>query len=491
VSGFGTVSEEVLAALDRAQTELAGTHHEATAAAISERLRGPLRVAISGRVKAGKSTLLNALVGAHLAPTDASECTRIVTWYGHGSGYQVSAQLRNGGTQALLFSREDGELKVELGGLAEDLIDVIHVKWPASALESVTLIDTPGLASIDDKNSRRTRDFLGTDSDETAEADAVIYLMRHLHSSDVEFLDAFMDRSVSESSPVNAVAVLSRADEIGAARLDAMESATRIAKRYSDDALVKGLAATVVPVAGLLAETGQTLREDEATSLRAIANEPDDVREAMLLSVGQFLSIESGSLTVEVRRELLSRLGMFGLRLAVDEIRHGATTASLLSTRLIAKSGVTELRAVIADHFLPRARTLQARTALASLRSLAHHIADSHPHVSELIDSEAERIEASAVDFARLRAAHLLATSQLRLNDAEGLELRRVLLGQSLTASLGLPDGSDTAAIQEAAIAAIDKWRKRAGHPLADPVVVEVCEAAARTAEAIYMAATR
>ena len=38
-------------------------------------------VAIAGKVKAGKSTLLNALVGEEIAPTDAGECTRVVTWY--------------------------------------------------------------------------------------------------------------------------------------------------------------------------------------------------------------------------------------------------------------------------------------------------------------------------------------------------------------------------------------------------------------------------
>ena len=57
------------------------------------RLDQPLRVAVAGRVKAGKSTLLNALVGERLAPTDAGECTRIVTWYQDGHTYQVSAHL--------------------------------------------------------------------------------------------------------------------------------------------------------------------------------------------------------------------------------------------------------------------------------------------------------------------------------------------------------------------------------------------------------------
>ena len=49
------------------------------------RLSGPLRLAIAGRVKAGKSTLLNALVGEELAPTDA----------GHGE-FRRGRRLRSG-----------------------------------------------------------------------------------------------------------------------------------------------------------------------------------------------------------------------------------------------------------------------------------------------------------------------------------------------------------------------------------------------------------
>ena len=61
-----------------------------------DRLDEPLRVAIAGKVKAGKSTLLNALVGEELAPTDAGECTRIVTWYRDGITYRVTLEPSDG-----------------------------------------------------------------------------------------------------------------------------------------------------------------------------------------------------------------------------------------------------------------------------------------------------------------------------------------------------------------------------------------------------------
>ena len=103
---------------------------------VIRRLDEPLRVAIAGRTKAGKSTLLNALVGERLAATDASECTRIVTWYRHALGYRVDAELRPAGTQALAFRREDGALLIDLGELAEATVERIEVGWPLAGWPS-------------------------------------------------------------------------------------------------------------------------------------------------------------------------------------------------------------------------------------------------------------------------------------------------------------------------------------------------------------------
>ena len=129
-------------------------------AAVEQRLDEPLRVAIAGKVKAGKSTLLNALVGEQLAPTDAGECTKIVTWYQHGHTYRVTLDLIDGTSRPARFTRESGAIDIDwndagLGGAGVEQVKRIVVEWPTKRLADVTLIDTPGVASINSAVSDR------------------------------------------------------------------------------------------------------------------------------------------------------------------------------------------------------------------------------------------------------------------------------------------------------------------------------------------------
>ena len=81
-----------------------------------DRLDEPLRLALAGKVKAGKSTLLNALVGEAIAATDAGECTRVVTWYVDGHSPSVTLHPRDGGpSRQLRIKRVDGALDIDLG----------------------------------------------------------------------------------------------------------------------------------------------------------------------------------------------------------------------------------------------------------------------------------------------------------------------------------------------------------------------------------------
>jgi hypothetical protein len=480
----GGVTAAVVAIAQRLENEEPSV--AADAKAIRERIQGPLQVAIAGRVKAGKSTLLNALVGERLAPTDAGECTRIVSWYRKGNGYQVSARLQDGRDQSLAFKRNEGALDIELGSLTESDVRWIDVRWPASTLDQVTLIDTPGIASLNDENSRRTREFLDPEQGASGDADAVIYLMRHVHAADVAFLEAFMDRTVAAASPVNAVGVLSRADEIGAGRLDALDSARRIAARYVGDPQIRGLCASVTPLAGLLAETGLTMREDEVANLRTLAATDPAVLDRMLISTDEFCDVSASNVTVELRREMLARLGMYGVRVSLQELANGATTAAALGPRLVSRSGLDELRRLIAEHFMPRSRVLKARTAVQALRVLAATMRQSNPEGAVKLDREVEQVEAGAVEFARMRGAHLVSTGEARVAERERAELERLLLAATPAGAVGLGPDAGPEDIKRKALEGVAKWRDRAADPLADPAIVEVFETAARSCESIY-----
>ena len=76
------------------------------------------------------------------------------------------------------FSREGGALEVDLGGPAE-AFDHLEVSWPSSRLRDVTLIDTPGIASLSTEVSERTSTLLSAEDDRPPVVDAVLYLFRH------------------------------------------------------------------------------------------------------------------------------------------------------------------------------------------------------------------------------------------------------------------------------------------------------------------------
>ena len=173
------------------------------------------------------------LSGEDIAPTDATEATRIVTWFRHGPTPKVTANHRGGRRSNVPIARDSGSgLTFDFASLdPEDVVD-LDVEWPAAELIDTTIIDTPGTSSLSRDVSERTLRLL-VPEDGVPRVDAVVFLLRTLNAADIALLKQIGELVGGSAGALGVIGVASRADEIGAGRIDAMLSAKDVANRFT------------------------------------------------------------------------------------------------------------------------------------------------------------------------------------------------------------------------------------------------------------------
>jgi GTPase SAR1 family protein len=181
-----------------------------------------MRIAVVGRIKAGKSTAMNALLGETLVATGTVEATFNINWLKYGPQPALMVHYKDSNhppepkspqeLAALTLRSEDPETLKFLHSIK--YIEVFH---PNSILQSLDLIDTPGLASSYEADSENTQEFLKLHGEEltrtteaqVSEADAILYLFSHssLAESDQKIIELFQGPSVGRATPLNAIGV--------------------------------------------------------------------------------------------------------------------------------------------------------------------------------------------------------------------------------------------------------------------------------------------
>ncbi|SDD63301.1 hypothetical protein [Actinokineospora iranica] len=366
------------------------------------RMDGPLRLAITGPPKSGRSTLLDATVGA-----------------------AVSAQS-----------------------------DRLTVDWPGE----VELIDAePDIVPAD--------------------ADALLHLLPHPGGADLRALRAAQENPVARAAPVSAVVVLSRADELGASRVDALVSARQVARRHARSAELRGLCQDVVPVAGLVAFTGATLTPAEAGALATLGAVPRPDLESSLLSADRFAAPTfPAPIDAPTRTALLTRLGLFGVRLGITLARRGFRTQEALSTELVRGSGIADLRDAIGACFVDRAETLKARSALIALDVVLRR--EPRPPAAPLA-ADLERVLSSTHDLRELRLLAALRTGRVNLGDPTE-EARYLLGGHGTTPKARLSMTPDP-------YEAVLRWQALAEDPRLDDRERQAAAVVARSCEELML----
>ncbi|MEV6931239.1 dynamin family protein [Dactylosporangium sp. NPDC051485] len=434
--------------------------------AVAERLRQPLQVAVAGAVSGGKSTLVNGLLGRSVAPADAGECTRVVTWYEHGpDDGRVELDLVDGTTRAAPLG-EDGRPPRTLPVPVEH-VRRVRVRMDLPALRGLTVIDTPGVNTVAAANEQAARRMVfGTDG--TDHAQALIYVLRYVQRFDAGALADFRTLSAAcGMSGVNTLAVLSQVDRRGDAD-DPWPGARRLAGRAYEQ--LRTSVFDVVPVVGLLAETARArmLSEADLAALRALAALDELDLEDLLIDVDEFA--RSGA----AHGRLAGHLHRYGIRVATAALRgrpgldlDGLHAALLAASGFgsAATSGVGSVAAGIA-HFTERAAQLKALAAIGSLRRLVRAPAGAGDRaaLASLADAvdEGRPLTASLRGLRVFAALDAVGRGQLSLDDEMLAELVALAREDTPAAQLGLPPDAGPKEIAREARARSVRWRRLA-----------------------------
>lgn len=166
----------------------------------------PLLLAIAGEFNAGKSTLLNALVGDAVAPMGVTPTTAAVNLFLYGPRKAARAVLRDGSAQELALADVAAlvDARRGAGGAAVQHVEIV---WPAEALREVNLVDTPGFNAAEEQHEAVARAFL-------AQADAVLWIFDASHAGSASERDA-----IAALGPLRGkvVGVLNKADRLAEA----------------------------------------------------------------------------------------------------------------------------------------------------------------------------------------------------------------------------------------------------------------------------------
>ena len=353
-------------------------------ASMQEECATPCVLAVAGKVKAGKSYLINALLGVDLAMTGNTETTATINVFKSGKPFSdkkpVLCYWTDGRKEWMprsFLERLQGTDPsiLEITSKIERLVFYIEGN---SLLDHVTLVDTPGIGADvgDDGDSHqfqtdtyfklRKRHESDTRS-LSSSADAVIYLFNTVPTeTDKSFLSALYNGGQGLSA-LNGIGVLSKVDK----EPEVINNVPKFCKEFEKELF------TILPTSAAIDRSLPDI--ERATFLSRQLKSGFKTEKGFRLAMGSekaFLHerLPDCSLSVQERKDLLGCLaepaipwGAF--KVIASELYYSSSiTESLNSLQKL--SGLNNLREVINKHFFERSLLLRCNRLLTDLKDI-------------------------------------------------------------------------------------------------------------------------
>lgn len=225
---------------------------------------------VLGEFKRGKTTFINALLGAELLPSAVVPLTSIVTVVRYGESVTAEVVFLNDDTIIISLDEVPGYVTEEGNPGNAKKVKLVQLEFPSLYLkEGVILIDTPGVGSVYQNNTYETYKFL-------PKVDAAIFLLssdQPLSSSECDFLDEIRRYSIKTFFVLNKIDYLEQRD-----RLEALKFAERtLADKAGFDSV------NIIPLSAKMALEGR-VKNDSRKLAESNLPEFTDVLERFLLT---------------------------------------------------------------------------------------------------------------------------------------------------------------------------------------------------------------
>lgn len=217
----------------------------------------PFSVAVFGRMKTGKSSLINAIIGKRLAITGVEEATATINRLRYADGDQLKTFTVHW-KDAPPESFSVDALKKEWNGTTPEVMErvkrvsYLELYSNIPTLRDIHIIDTPGTGSTAKEHEDAAQQFI-----KGQQTDALVYVFPPVgRETDEENLAAFRKGCLPDSDPYNSIAVMHKWDDIywdnGGDMDDIRHKAARLHAQMYD------VVADVLPVSAPLALLAKT-----------------------------------------------------------------------------------------------------------------------------------------------------------------------------------------------------------------------------------------